>query len=437
MSMLRQALTKSLLVFFLLVIAYPIGAAVIEQLIVVINGEPYTLSNVNSYAKSKLARGFPSGNLDPINASDREVLEQFITDKLLEAEVRESGIAVNEDDVNRYIEQVKKNNRLSDEDLKIALGREGQTLDRYKTSVKAEMEKSEIIERQVKRKVSITDEDVERYYKLNSKKYRGNERARIRHILLSLPENAPAERVQSATTRAKELSQRIAAGEDFAALARQNSEGAGRAEGGDIGWVNRGTLISGLEEVAFEKLSVGQVSEPFRTSMGVHIVKLEGREAGNVLSLNTVAPRIKEELLNKALEERFTKWMKTDLRRKHRVDVKVAGVVFKPEDSKEATMNTLVANSNRSTRRAEERTFLSYFNPFSYIVKETPFDEEDPKSPLAGKKIVSVLGVPLFTTEDVDDVPDVLTPPPPPKDSEKGVFSNVLDSLNPFSSKKP
>ena len=42
-----------------------------------------------------------------------------------------------------------------------------------------------------------------------------------------------------------------------------------------------------------------------------------------------------------------------------------------------------------------------------------------------------------FTTEDVDDVPDVLTPPPPPKDSEKGVFSNVLDSLNPFSSKKP
>ena len=123
--MLRQAIKKSLLVFFLLVIPHSACAAVIEQLIVVINGEPYTLSNVNSYAKSKLARGFPSGNLNPINTSDREVLEQFITDKLLEAEVRESGIVVNDDDVNRYIEQVKKNNRLSDEDLKVALGREG------------------------------------------------------------------------------------------------------------------------------------------------------------------------------------------------------------------------------------------------------------------------------------------------------------------------
>jgi len=434
--MLRQAIKKSLLVFFLLVIPHSACAAVIEQLLVVINGEPYTLSSLNTYAKTKMGRAFPTGNLDQISATDREVLEQFITDKLLEAEVRESGINISDDDVSRYIEQVKKNNRLSDEDLKVALSREGQTLASYKASVKSEMEKSEIIDRQVKRKVSITDDDVERYYKLNAKKFRGNDRARIRHILLPLAENAPPDRVQNAMARGKEIYAKILAGEDFATLAAENSEGAGRAAGGEIGWVNRGTLIAGIEEVAFEKLSVGQVSEPFRTNMGIHIVKLEGREPGNVLPLSSVAPRIKEELLNKTLEERFAKWLKTDLRRKHRVDVKVAGVTFKPEDSKEGTMSTLVANSNRVTRR-QDRSFMSYLNPFSYIVKETPFEEEDPKSPLAGKSIVSVLGVPLFTTETADDAPDVLTPPPPEKDSEKGAISNILDSLNPFSSKKP
>lgn len=434
--MLRRAIIRSLLVLFLFVIADTVGAAVIEQLLVVIDGEPYTLSNLNTYAKSKAGRAFPTGNLDQINAADREVLEQFITDKLLETEVRESGIVISDDDVNRYIEQVKKNNRLSDEDLNVALGREGQTLASYKASVKSEMEKSEIIDRQVKRKVSITDEDVERYYKLNPQKFRANDRARIRHILLPLAENASPESVQSAMAKGQELYKRIAAGEDFATLARDNSEGAGHAAGGDIGWVNRGTLIAGIEEVAFEKLTVGQVSEPFRTSMGIHIVKLEGREPGNLLPLSTVAPRIKEELLNKALQERFTKWLKTDLRRKHRVDVKVAGVVFKPEDSKEATMDSLVANANRSTRR-QDRTFLSYLNPFSYIVKETPFEDEDPKSPLVGKSVVSVFGVPLATTETPDDAPDVLTPPPPPKDAEKGTLSNILDSLNPFSSKKP
>jgi peptidyl-prolyl cis-trans isomerase SurA len=430
----RQAIRKSLLILFFLVIAHTVWAGVVEQLLVVINGEPYTLSSLNTYAKIKIRRAFPTGNLDEINAADRQVLEQFITDKLLEAEVRESGISISDDDVARYIEQVKKNNRLSDGDLNVALSREGQTLASYKASVKSEMEKSEIIDRQVKRKVNITDEDVERYYKANPNKFRGSDRARIRHILLPLVESAPPEQVQSAMAKAKELYAKIAAGEDFATLAVENSEGAGRAAGGDIGWVNRGTLIPAIEEVAFEKLSVGQVSEPFHTSMGIHIVKLEGRQPGGLPSLNSVAPRIKEELLNKALEERFARWLKTDLRRKHRVDIKVAGVTFKPEDSKEGTMTTLVAN--RTTRR-QERTFMSYLNPFSYIVKETPFEEEDPKSPLAGKSIVSVLGVPLFTTETPDETPDILTPPPPQKAAEKGTFSNILDSLNPFSSKKP
>jgi peptidyl-prolyl cis-trans isomerase SurA len=432
--MLRPSTKKSLVLFFLLILPYGASAAVIEQLIAVVNGEPYTLSNLTAYAKTKMNRAFPSGDLNQINASDREVLEQFITDKLLEAEVREAGIVVSDEDVTRYIEQVKKNNRLSDEDLKRALSREGMTLAAYRASVKSEMEKSEIIDRQVRRKVNVTDEDVERYYKINSKNYRSAERARIRHILLALPEDAPPERVQSAMEKAKELYDRIEAGEDFAALAREYSEGAGRTEGGEIGWVKKGTLILGIEEVAFQKLSVGQVSEPFRTSMGVHIVKLEGRDGSNVLPLSSVAPRIKEELLKKILEERFAKWLKTDLRRKHRIDIKVANVVFKPGDSKDGTMNSLMASSTRTSRR-EERSVLSYLNPFSYIVKETPFEDEDAKSPLKDKSIVTVFGVPLFTTDSVEDAPDILTPPP--SESGKGVFSTILDSLNPFSSKKP
>jgi hypothetical protein len=244
--------------------------------------------------------------------------------------------------------------------------------------------------------------------------------------------------VASVAAKGRELHQRIAAGEDFAALAREHSQGAGHAEGGDIGWVNRGTLVAGIEEMAFQKLSVGQVSEVFRTSMGIHIVKLEGRDAGKPVPLSSVAPRIKEELLNKALEERFAKWVKTDLRRKHRVDIKIAGVVFKPEDSKEGTVNALMAQSNRSGR-GEDRSFLSYFNPLSYIVKETPLDEDQNKRTLQEKKIVSVFGVPLFTTDTVEDAPDVFEPPPqePEKNEKKGAVSGILDSLNPFSSKEP
>ena len=408
-------------------------AAVVEQLIAVIDGEPYTNTDVSTYSKNRLSKSFPTGNLQQINPADREVLEQFITDKLMEAEVREAGIRVTDADVDRYIEQVKTNNRLSDDDFKAALARDGINLASYKISVKTELEKAEVLDRQVKRKVNITDEDVERYYKLNSKNYRTAERARIRHILLSLSEKAPADQVNAVTAKAQDLYKRIAAGEDFAALAREYSEGAGRADGGEIGWVNRGTLISGIEEVAFDKLKPGQVSEPFRTSMGMHIVKLEARESGAVLPLATVAPKIKQDLLNKAMEERFAKWLKSDLRRKHRVEVKLAGVTFKPEESKEDTVNSLMVRSNRPVRK--ERSALSYLNPLSYIVSETPFEDEDPKGPLANKSVVSVFGSPLFVTDDAAQAPDIFAPAD--ASQSKGIFSSIIDSLNPFSSKKP
>jgi peptidyl-prolyl cis-trans isomerase SurA len=430
----RLLKTGFLLLCLLLFLHQTAAAKVIEQLIVVIDGEPYTLSELATYAKTKMNREFPTGDLNKINDSDREVLEQFITEKLLEAEARESGIKVTDQEVNNYIDEIKKRNHLSDDELKTALSREGQTLESYRVSVRSELEKGEILNRQVRKKVNITNEDVERYYKLNTKKYRSEDRVRLRHILLSLSTTASPEEVQAVTEKATDLYKRIVGGADFAELAREYSEGAGRADGGDIGWVTRGTLINGIEQVAFDKLSVGQVSAPFRTSMGVHIVKLEARETGAVLPLATVAPRIKEELQAKALEERFSKWLKTDLRRKHRVDVRLAGVVFKPEDSKEGMVDSLMAKSLHS-KSQPQRTFLSYLNPFSYIVKETPTEDDDPNSPMHGKNIVNVFGVPLFTSDAADDVPDVLSTPADKSSdagSSSGQSGGFFDKLNPF-----
>jgi peptidyl-prolyl cis-trans isomerase SurA len=439
--MLRHALKNSLLIISLLFFLLPLSVQgrVVEQIVTVIDGEPYTLTNIAAYAKSKMAREFPVGSLEKINGSDREVLEQFITEKLLDAEIREAGIKVTEQDIEIYIDQIKQKNRLTDADLKTALSREGQSLQAYKASVKAELEKGELINRQVRKKVNITNEDVERYYKLNSKNYRADDRARIRHILLPLSEKASPEEVKAAIAKGNELYDQIAAGEDFARMAQKYSDGAGRESGGDIGWVNRGTLLKPIEDVAFDKLSVGQISRPIRSSMGLHLVKLESRDIGAVLPLSAVASKIKEELYTKAMEERYAKWLKTELRRKHTVDVKIAGVVFKPEDSKEDTMGSLMAKSTRLNRK-EDRGLLGYLNPLSYVISETASDEEDQKKgPLAGKNIVSVFGVPLFTTDSVDDVPDILSPPvqpteknPQAQESSSGFFSSIVNRLNPF-----
>jgi peptidyl-prolyl cis-trans isomerase SurA len=442
--MMRPTLPNRILISLLLAsLPALVSATIIEKLIAVVDGEPYTLTNIKVFAMTKGKIEFPTGDLDRINDADRDVLEQFVTEKLLETEIREAGIKVSDADVDEYIEQIKTRNKLSADDLQAALSREGQTLASYRASVKRELEKNEMINRQVRAKVNISNEDAERYYKLNMKKYSSGERAQLRHILLSVPEKASEDELREIIGKAGGVYERIKAGEDFAKLAIEYSEGAGHADGGNIGWVQRGTLVKEIEEVAFEKLSPGQVSEPFRSSMGVHIVKLEAHDPGKVLPFATVASKIKEELYAKAMDERFGKWVKSDLRKKHHVDVKIPGVVFKAEDVNTSTVDSLVARSP-SLNKSTERSWVSYLNPLSYITKEIDVDENDPKSPMYGKKIVSVLGVPLFTSEANDDVPDVLSPPPPEKPTDKppektsgGFFSSIVDSLNPFSSKKP
>src|SRR3972149_6509682 len=427
--------------FSLLLASLPalVSAAVIEKLIAVIDGEPYTLTNIKVFAKTKGKVEFPTGDLNRINDADRDVLEQFVTEKLLETEIREAGIKVSDAEVDENIEKIKTRNKLSDDDLRTALSREGQTLASYRASVKRELEKNEMINRQVRAKVNISNEDAERYYKLNMKKYSSGERAQLRHILLSVPEKASGDELRAIFGKAGGVYERIKAGENFAKLAVEFSEGAGHAEGGNIGWGQRGTLVKGIEEGGLGKLSVGQVGPPGRSSMGVHIVKLEARDPGKVLPFATVAPKIKEELYAKALDERFGKWVKSDLRKKHHVDVKIPGVVFKAEDVNAGTVDSLMARSPR-LNKSTERSWVSYLNPLSYVTKEIDVEENDPKSPMYGKKIVSVFGVPLFTSEATDDVPDVLSPPPPenPPEKQSGVFfSSIIESLNPFSSKKP
>jgi peptidyl-prolyl cis-trans isomerase SurA len=440
MNRLRGHIGSVLVALLALFLPSSLSAQVIEQVIVVIDREPYTLSDLRDYATTRMGRQFPSGDLNAIEAQDREVLEQFITEKLLADEVKRAGIGVSEQDIDQYIDQIRERNRISEEELKAALSREGVSIEKYRASIRAEIEKSEIINRQVRKRVNITPEDIERYYQLNRKKFTTEERVRLRHILLSLAKGGTAEKEKELVEKAGEIRRRALSGEEFAKLARAYSEGAGAEDGGDIGWVKRGSLIKEIEEVAFQKLPVGDVSEPLRTSLGFHLIRLEEKDSGRLLPLGDVRGKIREELYATALEERYQKWLKTDLRKNHRVDVKLPGVIFRPEDTKEGTVDTLLASTSRRSRR-EERSFLSYLNPFSYITKETPIEGEDAQGQLSGRNVVSIFGVPLFTKESVDDVPaDPLAPleraekaPLPSKEKESSGSSSFWKWLNPFS----
>ena len=109
-------------------------------------------------------------------------------------------------------------------------------------------------------------------------------------------------------------------GREFAALARQFSEGPGADNGGEIGTFARGQMEPALEEAAF-RLKAGEVSEPVRTAAGFHLLRPEQDITAGHKSLDEVRDSIRETLYNDALEERFQQWLSRDLRERHHVEV--------------------------------------------------------------------------------------------------------------------
>lgn len=413
----------------LALISTPLPAAVIERVIVAIDGDPYTVSDIRQYARDKMNRAFPAGNLDKVGNTDKETLEQFITDKVIAMEVKRLGIKISEGDIDDYIMRIREKNQISDGDFKAALEQGGMTLPKYREAVRHEIEKSEIINSQVHKKVNVTQEDMERYFRANARKYATRDRVHLRHILISLREKDSPEQEKAALQRAQEILSQARAGGDFGALARTYSEGAGASSGGDIGWLQRGQLMKEIEEAAFQ-LDPGQMSAPVRSSLGFHLLKLEEKELGQVPLLAAVQEKVREELYAKALEERFQKWIKTDLRKSHRVDVKLAGVVFRPEESQEGTVSALIAAESKRNRQ-KPAGFWDYVNPLNYVVQKTPVEGEDTEGELSGRKIVSIFGIPLFSTVSPDDPDDF---PPAPEEKKENPAGKAQQSGGFFSS---
>lgn len=434
----RAVLALGCLVLSLGVLPAASEARVVEKIVIVVNGEPLTYSDFRKFARLKLGRNLELQELTAGQVS-KEVLEEFITEQLIREEVKRMGIRVSEEDVDIYVNNVMQRSNLTTADLLAALQREGVDMEQYREQVRSQLERGELIDRNVKKKVHITSEDLERYYKANNGNFATAEKVHLRHILLVLPYGASSEEEQAVLARIMELHKEAVNGTSFAQLARENSEGAGAEDGGDIGWVDRGALLDELGNVAFS-LEVGEISQPVRTSLGYHLVKMEEREDSGAVAFEEVSEDIRKQLYEKALQERFATWLKSDLRQKHRVEVKLPGYVFKAQKPQENTVKRLMASTNATEQAKNDKNFLDYINPLTYIVDQQTVEHEE-LGALDDRKVVSVFGAPLFVTEAGDDVDVPLDQPfgdsgaavpaepvenaEPAEKSDGGVLSNL------------
>lgn len=123
--------------------------------------------------------------------------------------------------------------------------------------------------------IEISEDELRaRYEELKSTRYTTGGQRQVRHILLTLPQDASEQQVAEARQRLEEMRAQIQSRQaSFEALAKQNSQDPGSAEqGGDLGWVERGQMVPAFEQAAFS-LEQGEISEPVRSEFGLHLIQ--------------------------------------------------------------------------------------------------------------------------------------------------------------------
>ncbi len=287
------------------------GVILVDAVVAAVDGEPITLVDLERFERGParlLARAE--------QASRRSILEAMVKMKLFEKEFERHGIRAADSDVEIYIDNLLEQSGSSREAVRRILEELGLTWDVYFERMRHEVQRLALIDREIRARVSVTPEEVERYWK-NDPSYMRSPTVEIAHIYIPI-QGASEQAREAAKARAEEAYQ--AAVRNFAKAARAYSEGPNAEEGGVLGRFERGTMAPMFEE-ALAGLSEGEVSRPFEAGGAWHIVKLVREYEAERVPLEDVRAEIEEKLYNENLDARFQRWVEEDLRKRHHVVV--------------------------------------------------------------------------------------------------------------------
>lgn len=154
--------------------------------------------------------------------------------------------------------------------------------------------------------IKVTDENIAAFYKQNQSRYGQPERRRVSHILIELPASANDAVKTEARAKAEDLAKRAAAGpQSFASLAKENSQDTGSAnQGGDLGWITKNMLVPQVEKAVFD-LERGKVSGVVESPFGFHVINVVDIQPASVKPLAEVKDDITSEIRKQLAAEQF------------------------------------------------------------------------------------------------------------------------------------
>ena len=290
--------------------------ALLDRVVAVVNKDVVTLSELNETVATAERQLRRAGTRPPDRAVlERQLLERLITDKAQLQLARERGIRVDELQLDRAVQRVAENNKMTLAAFRRALEADNVPFNEWREDLRDQIVLNRLREREVEERIQVSDTEIDLF--LEEMKNRPGEGVEynLAHIVVRVPEQAAPERVEAARGRAAKALAEARAGEDFSRLAATYSDSSDALRGGALGWRAHERLPE-LFSSALVKLNPGEVSEVLRSPAGFHLLKLVDRRGAGAPSAPVEQTRLRHILIrpSEAIAEPEARRRLADLR---------------------------------------------------------------------------------------------------------------------------
>jgi len=267
-----------------------------EGTVAVVNGQAVTKQELTERLHSALSQLDLSSPPDEytLNRLREEVLTELIEKILIAQQAKVQNITVTDEEFQQVVKRVQ--DEYGGVDIKTILQEQEKSYDEWEKAQRERLLLEKLIDLNMDSMVTVTDEEVQRYYERNKEKY--DYPAQIRASQILTYEKGVAEKAF----------QEIRSGVDFAEVAKKCSESPDAQNGGDLGFFAKGDMPPEFDEVIFS-LKMGEVSKVVKTPYGYQIFKLTGQREAHRVSFEETKNQIKTMLKKQKRMFAFDFWI--------------------------------------------------------------------------------------------------------------------------------
>jgi len=249
----------------------------VDRIVAVVSKEVITYTELNeavAAAERHLRR--QGTQLPPRDVLERQMLERMVLDKAQLQMARDTGIRVDELQVDRAVQRVAENNKMTLAEFRRVLERDRIPFDMWRQEVREQILLTRLREREVDDKIQVSDTEVDLFLEEQRARRGQSVEYNVSHVLVRVPEQASPERIEAARAKAAKVIAEAKGGADFGRLAASYSEAFDALQGGGLGWRTQDRLPEAFA-TELAKMKPGEVSGVVRSSAGMHVLRLNDR----------------------------------------------------------------------------------------------------------------------------------------------------------------